>query len=200
MRGRSARHARAAGRRHVVAGDSAPRRPSAGIRPSTSLPVVDLPQPDSPTRPERAAGLERERDAVDRAQASAALAEQAGWPRRTCSARDRSRGCEERARGLEQAGRRSARRDAGGAMPAGRRAGWPAARSCSAARRADSAARRSSRAAVRRAPAPCREWRRGGGAGRRGRQRGQQALRVGMRGRVEEVLAQAPPRRCGRHT
>ena len=191
MRGRSARQAALPAGGIVVAGEA--HLPAvAGIRPSTSLPVVDLPQPDLPTRPSVRPACDRERDAVDRAQGR--LAPNGPRPARTCSG-DEDRWLREGvmpstvgraadARRLDWhggAGTRPGDCDGRRRDAAGRRAGWRRLAHAARLGRGQRGAKEQPGGRLARLRHRAGNRQRGGGAARRGRQRRQQALRVGMR-------------------
>ena len=204
MRRRCGRMAPGSRLRDVVAARAGCVPAVGSISRSTVLPSVDLPQPDSPTRPSVSPWRDREADAVDRP---------APRRRARCSKPPRTGKCLTRSStsstgSLMRAAIRHALRP-----PSRRRCGRPPAstqrRRLGAAalgRAARSAARRRSRRSARVSDGtmPGISSRRGRVPPRRRRveprDRRQQAARVGMQRARRTAPRPAPPRPCGRHT
>ena len=105
---------------HVLAEQARPCRRPAARAPSASLAVVLLPEPDSPTMPERLARRQVERDAVDRADVTRRPDRGSAAPGRVASSTGTERSPARSARQVG-VGRRAERRPAGVARPAPRR-------------------------------------------------------------------------------
>ena len=183
--------------------------PRAGSSRSSRRPSVDLPQPDSPTRPSTSPVRIVERHAIHRLHA-ARFAEQALQPAAAVEADAEPRGFDQRHSGRER--RDSGRRGLGGPWQIGDRLDAVAAHSCGARRSRrlrliaagarKGAARTEVAAGIGRAEVGqvALDGREPAGMGTVGsRQRGQQALGVGMARAMQHRAGRAGLRPRARH-